>query len=119
MILVRFAATLRHRLRTIWVIPLGLVCEITDADIDERWNALPSAHAARQADGSQLPVAAIALRDAGEFHMSAADLKDELNATLAAEERLDRIEIMDWNEFPIGITGKTLKREFRRRAELI
>jgi hypothetical protein len=49
--------------------------------------------------------------------MSAAELKDELNATLTAAEQLHRIEIMDWNEFPIGITGKTLKRVFRLRTE--
>jgi hypothetical protein len=40
-----------------------------------------------------------------------------LNATLTAEEQLHRIEIMDWNEFPVGITGKTLKRVFRLRTE--
>jgi acyl-coenzyme A synthetase/AMP-(fatty) acid ligase len=74
-------------------------------------------YGARQPDGSQLPVAAIALRHASEFQMSAAELKDELNATLTAAEQLHRIEIMDWNEFPIGITGKTLKRVFRLRTE--
>jgi acyl-coenzyme A synthetase/AMP-(fatty) acid ligase len=74
-------------------------------------------YGARQPDGSQLPVAAIALRQASEFQLTAAELKDELNATLTAAEQLHRIEIMDWNEFPIGITGKTLKRVFRLRTE--
>jgi acyl-coenzyme A synthetase/AMP-(fatty) acid ligase len=74
-------------------------------------------YGARQPDGSQLPVAAIALRHASEFQLTPAELKDELNATLTAEEQLHRIEIMDWNEFPIGITGKTLKRVFRLRTE--
>ncbi len=74
-------------------------------------------YGARQPDGSQLPVAAIALRPASECHMTPAELKDELNATLTAEEQLARIDIMDWNEFPIGITGKTLKRVFRSRTE--
>jgi long-chain acyl-CoA synthetase len=74
-------------------------------------------YGARQSDGSQLPVAAIALRHAGEFQLTPAELKDELNATLTAKEQLHRIEIMDWSEFPIGITGKTLKRVFRLRTE--
>jgi acyl-CoA synthetase (AMP-forming)/AMP-acid ligase II len=72
-------------------------------------------YGARQPDGSQLPAAAIAL--ASEFQLTAAELKDELNATLTAEQQLHRIEILDWNEFPIGITGKTLKRVFRLRSE--
>ena len=38
---------------------------------------------------------------------------------LTAEEQLQRIEIMDWDDFPIGITGKTLKRVFRLRTEPI
>jgi acyl-coenzyme A synthetase/AMP-(fatty) acid ligase len=74
-------------------------------------------YGARQPDGSQLPAAAIALRDASVRRLNAAELKDELNATLTAEEQLQRVEIMDWNEFPIGITGKTLKRVFRLRTE--
>lgn len=49
--------------------------------------------------------------------MTAATLKDELNALLEPEEKLQRIEILDWNDFPIGITGKTLKRVFRLRTE--
>jgi acyl-coenzyme A synthetase/AMP-(fatty) acid ligase len=74
-------------------------------------------YGARQSDGSQLPVAAIVLRHASEFQLTPAELKDELNATLTAKEQLHRIEIMDWSEFPIGITGKTLKRVFRLRSE--
>jgi long-chain acyl-CoA synthetase len=73
----------------------------------------------RQPDGSQLPVAAIALRPASECHGTSAELKDELNAMLTAGEQLARIEIIDWSEFPIGITGKTLKRVFRLRTEMI
>jgi long-chain acyl-CoA synthetase len=76
-------------------------------------------YGARQPDGSQRPVAAVALRHAVEFHMSAADLKNELNAILTAEEQLDWIEIMDWSDFPIGITGKTLKRVFRGRTQAV
>jgi acyl-coenzyme A synthetase/AMP-(fatty) acid ligase len=72
-------------------------------------------YGARQADGSQLPAAAIALRQGSG--LTPAELRDELNAMLTAEEQLQRIEIMDWNDFPIGITGKTLKRVFRLRTE--
>jgi long-chain acyl-CoA synthetase len=77
-------------------------------------------YGARQPDGSQLPAAAIALRQASESQsiQTPAQLRDELNAMLTTEEQLQRIEIMDWNDFPIGITGKTLKRAFRLRTEL-
>ncbi len=74
-------------------------------------------YGARQSDGSQLPVAAIALRHTSELRLTPAELKDELNANLTAKEQLHRIEIMDWSEFPMGITGKTLKRVFRLRTE--
>ena len=74
-------------------------------------------YGARQSDGSQLPVAAIALRHTSELQLTPAELKDELNANLTAKEQLHRIEIMDWSEFPMGITGKTLKRVFRLRTE--
>ena len=63
-------------------------------------------YGARQPDGSQLPVAAIALRPGSECQLSPAELKDELNATLTAEEQLARIEIMDWNDFPVRDYGK-------------
>jgi hypothetical protein len=49
--------------------------------------------------------------------LTPAELQDELNANLTAKEQLHRIEIMDWSEFPMGITGKTLKRVFRLRTE--
>ncbi len=74
-------------------------------------------YGARQPDGSQLPAAAIALRQGSEFQLAKAKLRDELNAMLTAEEQLQLIEILDWNDFPIGITGKTLKRVFRLRTE--
>jgi hypothetical protein len=47
----------------------------------------------------------------------AVQLRNELNAMSTAEEQLQRIEILDWNDFPIGSTGKTLKRVFRLRTE--
>jgi long-chain acyl-CoA synthetase len=74
-------------------------------------------YGARQPDGSQLPAAAIALRPVGECQRDVVQLRNELNAMLTAEEQLQRIEILNWNDFPIGITGKTLKRVFRLRTE--
>jgi long-chain acyl-CoA synthetase len=76
-------------------------------------------YGARQPDGSQLPAAAIAFRQVSESQSTPtpAELRDELNAMLTTEEQLQRIEIMDWNDFPMGITGKTLKRVFRLRTE--
>jgi long-chain acyl-CoA synthetase len=73
-------------------------------------------YGARQPDGSQLPAAAIALRQAGERQPTATELRDELNAMLTVEEQLQRLEIMDWDDFPMGVTGKTLKRVFRDRS---
>lgn len=72
-------------------------------------------YGARQPDGTQAPVAAIALRDGVEI--SAEALIAELNAALSAQNRLTEIRIMPWSEFPIGVTGKTLKRVFRERTE--
>jgi hypothetical protein len=42
-----------------------------------------------------------------------------LNQLLTKKEKLHRCDIMPWNEFPIGITGKTLKRIFRERSEIV
>jgi long-chain acyl-CoA synthetase len=76
-------------------------------------------YGARQTDGSQRPAAAIALRQASESRLipTPAELRDELNAKLTTEEQLQRVDIIDWKDFPIGITGKTLKRVFRLRTE--
>jgi long-chain acyl-CoA synthetase len=73
-------------------------------------------YGARQSDGTQLPVAAIALR-AG-FVASSNQLLNDINAGLTERDRLHRVDIMKWEAFPIGITGKTLKRVFRERTEL-
>jgi long-chain acyl-CoA synthetase len=74
-------------------------------------------YGARQPDGSQRPAAAIALRPAAGFRAAAAQLRDELNAMLTAEEQLQQVEVLDWKDFPVGVTGKTLKRVFRTRSE--
>lgn len=72
-------------------------------------------YAERQADGTQLPAAAIALRSG--FAVSTEQLRLELNGLLSKEEWLHRLDILPWDEFPMGITGKTLKRIFRERTE--
>ena len=72
-------------------------------------------YGARQADGSQRPAVAIALRPGSTCE--AERLRAHLNAMLAPEQALDHIEILPWSEFPIGVTGKTLKRAFRDRSE--
>ena len=72
-------------------------------------------YGARQHDGTQRPAAAVALRTG--FIMSSDELKRELNAMLGRSEQLWRLDVMEWAEFPIGITGKTLKRVFRERSD--
>ena len=72
-------------------------------------------YGARQADGTQLPAAAIALRDG--YEGTSEHLRAELNSLLTDDEQLHRMDILPWSEFPIGITGKTLKRKFRERSE--
>ena len=69
----------------------------------------------RQIDGSQLPAIAVALRNG--FTLNNIELKKELNSLLNGDEKLISCDILLWKEFPIGITGKTLKRIFRERSE--
>jgi acyl-coenzyme A synthetase/AMP-(fatty) acid ligase len=72
-------------------------------------------YGARQPDGTQAPAAAIALRTG--VSVDPDRLRGELNAMLSPAMQLTRVEILPWGEFPIGITGKTLKRVFRERTE--
>ena len=72
-------------------------------------------YGASQADGSQLPAIAVALRE--NVKISSEELKEELNLLLSSDEELSHCEIMEWSQFPIGITGKTLKRIFRERSK--
>ncbi len=72
-------------------------------------------YAARQEDGAQLPAAAIALKSGASI--SSVDILNEINLMLEKKEQLCRLEIMAWEDFPVGITGKTLKRIFRERTE--
>ena len=69
----------------------------------------------RQPDGTQSPAAAVALRPG--WAISGADLRALLNARLGTREQLTRLDVIEWSEFPIGLTGKTLKRVFRERTE--
>lgn len=71
----------------------------------------------RQADGSQLPAIVVALREG--FCYNPERLLRELNEGLAPDEQLCSCIIMPWSEFPIGVTGKTLKRVFREKSEVI
>lgn len=87
--------------------------------IEERLHFHPAVfdlcvYGARQGDGTQAPAAAVALREGADIGPD--KLREELNAMLEPNERLDRVEILDWSDFPIGITGKTLKRAFRDRS---
>ena len=69
----------------------------------------------RQPDGTQLPAAAVALRAGAQT--GAEQLRRELNARLAATDHLHRVKILPWSAFPLGVTGKTLKRVFREATE--
>lgn len=94
--------------------------DVYSLPIEERIHAHPAVfdtcvYGQRQPDGTQLPAAAVALRPG--FRLSAEQLRTELNETLLPAERLCTVEILPWKDFPVGITGKTLKRVFRERTE--
>lgn len=72
-------------------------------------------YGARQGDGTQLPAALIALRSG--MKISSERLWAELDGMLESEQRLARLDVIPWKEFPVGITGKTLKRVLRERTE--
>lgn len=88
--------------------------------IEEKLHAHPAVfdvcvYGARQPDGTQRPAAAVAPRAGASI--SAEALRAELNGLVSEEERLVGVEILPWEEFPMGVTGKTLKRAFRERTE--
>jgi acyl-coenzyme A synthetase/AMP-(fatty) acid ligase len=66
------------------------------------------------AGGGRPPVraAAIALNQT-HVGLSADQLRAELNARLPAHDSLDVVQTRPWSAFPMGVTGKTLKRAFR------
>ena len=69
----------------------------------------------RQRDGSQKPAAAVALRPG--FEMTSESIRADFNRTIGGRESLGRVDVIPWNEFPMGVTGKTLKRTFRELTE--
>ena len=71
-------------------------------------------YGARLPDGRQSPAAAVAVR-AG-VATSVEVLTAELNSVLGPAEQLAHVEVLPWEAFPLGVTGKTLKRVFRTRV---
>lgn len=66
------------------------------------------------ADGGEVPAAIVALRG-GVEGVAAQQLRAEVNDTLPPRDRLHHIWLVEWSAFPIGATGKTLKRVLRER----
>jgi long-chain acyl-CoA synthetase len=67
-------------------------------------------------DGTVVPAAAVALKSSVADSVDAERLRLELNAKLPEKDRLAEVKVTHWNNFPIGVTGKTLKRVFRAGA---
>lgn len=68
--------------------------------------------AARAPGIGTVPAAAIALKP-NRHGVSEERLKSELNALLPSSDQLHDVLTVPWERFPIGVTGKTLKRQFR------
>lgn len=64
------------------------------------------------AHADEVPAAVVAWR-ADAQPIGAAALQRELNRTLAPQEKLRHVWVIAWDDFPIGATGKTLKRQLR------
>lgn len=95
--------------------------EIYTLPIEEKIHKHPAifdtcVYGAFQKNGYQLPYVAIALRD--NYLYDEYTLLKELNKLLSTSEQLHHCEIIKWNEFPFGVTGKTLKRVFRERSAI-
>ncbi|MDT4876944.1 hypothetical protein FQZ97_1124260 [compost metagenome] len=71
-----------------------------------------------RAAGPQLPAAVIALHADAE-PISAETLQRQLNRRLPEQQQLVHLWLLDWDEFPIGATGKTLKRQLRERYNAV
>jgi acyl-coenzyme A synthetase/AMP-(fatty) acid ligase len=67
----------------------------------------------RQPDGTQRPACLIATRET----QSAGSLLAELNRALPERWAIASLELSSWSDFPIGLTGKSLKRELRDATE--
>lgn len=72
-------------------------------------------YGARQADGWQRPAGAVSLRDG--WTISQDELMMEFNASLPEGGQLCMLDVISWEDFPMGCTGKTLKRVFREKTE--
>lgn len=68
--------------------------------------------AVRDEHGYDQPAAVVALRK-GSKERAVHVLQAELNALLHEAERLQYVWVIPWEDFPIGATGKTLKRMLR------
>jgi len=66
----------------------------------------------RDDTGYDRPVAVVAMRE-GAAVRPARDVLDEINALLGATQQLQDLWVVPWSDFPIGATGKTLKRCLR------
>lgn len=69
-------------------------------------------------DAEQVPAAVVALRS-DQVDIDAEELLLELNGRLSAPQQLAYLWIIAWQDFPIGATGKTLKRRLRERYETL
>lgn len=69
----------------------------------------------RQNDDVPVAAAAVALKPAFA-HLGDDQLRDELNQLLVPRDQLAVVRARPWSDFPIGVTGKTLKRAFRSGA---
>ncbi|GEO07541.1 fatty-acid--CoA ligase [Segetibacter aerophilus] len=67
-----------------------------------------------RSDGYLLPSIAVAVRKG--CLIDNVELKKQLNQLLDSNEQLYNCDILRWQDFPIGVTGKTLKRVFRERS---
>ena len=88
--------------------------------IEERLHTHPAVfdvcvYGAIQRDGTQRPAAAVAIRTG--WKIGGPEITRQLNALLGEAEQLAHVEIIEWSDFPLGVTGKTLKRVFRERTE--
>ncbi|MCP4488008.1 MAG: acyl--CoA ligase [Gammaproteobacteria bacterium] len=62
--------------------------------------------------GDEVPAVVVALRE-GYENMTGGKLLVEFNSMLDSKDKLLFVEIREWVDFPLGVTGKTLKRELR------
>lgn len=94
--------------------------EVYSLPIEEKIHKHPAifdacVYGAYDSDGFQTPQIAVALRDGYDYDEHTLLMK--LNNLLTHEEQLAQCRIMEWSKFPIGVTGKTLKRIFRERSK--